>query len=320
MNQPWLSVLMPTYNGEAYLRSALNSILIQDDPNIECIVVDDGSSDDTLSILGSYKDKLPLKIVQRERQGNWVANTNYALSLASAEYVCFLHQDDLWLKDRLATIKNLIERYPTANLFLHPSQFVDPKDNYLGLWQCPLPVYPSIINANTMIERLLVQNFISIPAPIFKREIALKVGGLDEKLWYTADWDFWLKIAFFGEIIYYSKPLSAFRLHPNSQTVRRSSYLQDFHQQLEIVAQKYLEQWQTSKQLKRQIRKIARFSIDVNTTLAGMVHGKKANLFKLLYAFFALGALGGYKYLRDSRIWERVYARLKIKLSHTSDA
>ena len=49
----------------------------------------------------AYKDRLPIKVLQRERQGNWVANTNYALSLAIGEYVCFLHQDDHWVKDRL---------------------------------------------------------------------------------------------------------------------------------------------------------------------------------------------------------------------------
>ena len=50
-----------------------------------------------------------------------------------------------------------------------------------------------------VVERLLVQNFISMPAPLFSREAAIRVGGLDEDLWYTADWDFWLKLAAVGQ-------------------------------------------------------------------------------------------------------------------------
>lgn len=320
MQQPWLSVLIPTYNGADYLPSALDSIIAQDDPNIECIVVDDGSTDATLSILNYYKDKLPIKLFERERQGNWVSNTNYALSEAGAEYVCFLHQDDLWLKGRLEIMKSLIEKYPEANLFLNASYLIDFQGNRLGIWRCPLPNTQLPIDGNLMIERLLVQNFIAIPAPIFKREVALKMGGLDDKLWYTADWDFWLKIAGCGETIYYPQPLSAFRVHSSSQTVLRSSSTQDFQKQLEVVAKKYWQLWSAPESLKKSTWQVALFSIEVNVTLAAMIHGKKANLLKLIYSFLALKPSGWHRYLRYSRIWERVTARLKARLTAKSNA
>lgn len=315
MTQPWLSILIPTYNGEAYLPSALDSIIAQEATDIECIVVDDGSTDATLSILNDYQDKLSIKTLQRERQGNWVASTNYALSFARGEYVCFLHQDDLWFKDRLNIMRGIVEQFPEVNCFLHSSKFVDIEGNYLGLWRCPLPVFPEIIKPDLIIERLLIQNFISIPAPIFKREVALKVGGLNEALWYTADWDLWLKIASCGDMLYFPKPLSGFRIHPSSQTIVRSSYQQDFRDQLESVAKKYLTTWDAPEPLKKRIDKIANFSIEVNTILASMIHGQKVNLFKLLASFFSLGFSGWYRYFRDSRLWERVTARLKIRLT-----
>jgi glycosyltransferase involved in cell wall biosynthesis len=314
MKQPWLSVIMPTYNGEDYLASALDSIVAQNDPEIECIVVDDGSVDNTLSILNTYRDLLSLKIVQRERQGNWVTNTNYALSIARADHVCFLHQDDRWLQGRLKVMKSLVEEDPQASLYLHPSLFIDEKGNSLGLWQCPLPAFPKSIEAEKMVERLLVQNFISIPAPIFKREVALQVGGLNEKLWYTADWDFWLKIAACDRTLYYPQPLAAFRVHGSSQTIRRSSSLAEFEQQMQGVVDKHWDYWNTNTNLKPRIRQIALFSTEVNTALAALVHGKKTNLGKLLLNFLTLGPFGWYLYQRDSRIWERVSARLKAKL------
>ena len=136
MTQPWLSVLIPTYNGETYLSYALDSIILQQDSNIECIVVDDGSTDATLSILNAYRNRLPIRIVQRERQGNWVVSTNYALSIARGQYICFLHQDDLWFKNRLSKMKKMIDQFPEVGFFLHSSNFVDSSGNYLGLWKC----------------------------------------------------------------------------------------------------------------------------------------------------------------------------------------
>ena len=318
MSKPWLSVLIPTYNGEKYLVKALNSIAIQDDFDIECLAIDDGSTDETLAILQYFQTKIPLKIVQREPQKNWVANTNYLLDMARADYVCFLHQDDMWITQRLMILKKLTIQFPEANLILNPSIFVNIQGQKLGLWRCPLPSYPIMISSEQMISKLLVQNFISIPAPIFKREMALKVGGLDEKLWYTADWDFWLKLAQDGQIIYYPKPLSVFRIHSHSQTVTRSSYIQDFRQQLEFVIDKHLEAWNTSSQTKSKIRKIANFSKEVNIALASIIHGKKLKISFLVQGLFSLGFLDMYKFFRDSRILERIMARMRAKLNQVN--
>ena len=312
--KPWLSVISPIFNGEAYLSSALDSIVLQGDNNIECIAVDGESTDSTLSILKSYQDKLPMRILQRERSTNWVIKTNYALSLARGEYICFLHHDDLWFSDRLKIMKQLTEQFPEAVLLLHPSIFLDNKGNNLGTWNCPLPALPDIIKPDLMIERLLVQNFISILGPVFKREAALKVNGLDESLWYTADWDFWLKIAGCGDSLYFPKPLSGFRVHPSSQTIVRSSGSRDFREQLEIVATKHFAQWQGSEYLKQRLRKVVDFSMEVNIALAGSAHGQKTNLLALLVDFILLGPSGWDRYIRDSRIWERVAARIKAQV------
>ncbi|WP_055074572.1 glycosyltransferase [Pseudanabaena sp. 'Roaring Creek'] len=314
MDRPWLSVLIPTYNGKDYLRFTLDSILRQGDRQIECIAIDDGSTDETLEILNDYVDKLPLKVIQGLRKGNWVATTNHILSIATADYVCFLHQDDIWLDDRLRIMKSLIDKHPQVNLFLHASQFIDRDGKCLGLWKSPLPKYPLVTTPHMLVKRLLIQNFIAIPAPIFRREAALQVGGLDEKLWYTADWDFWLKLAALGSTMYYPHPLSAFRIHADSQTIVRSSYLHDFQQQHAIVLNRHLKLWQASQNSHHNIKRIAIFSIRMNTALAGIIHGRKVNLLKLLVSFLVLGMAGWYRYWQYSRIWERVTARLKVRL------
>lgn len=313
--RPWLSVIIPTYNGEKFLPAALDSVVLQESSGIECIAVDDGSTDETLSILNHYRQKLPMRILRRKRRGNWVANTNYALALARGKYVCFLHQDDVWLSGRLKKMKGLIEERPDIILFLHPSYYLDIVGNYLGVWQCPLTPYPETIKPEIMVEKLLIQNFIAIPAPIFRRDVSQIVGGLDESAWYTADWDFWLKIARHGEAAYHPTPLSGFRIHSTSQTVTRSSYSHDFRRQLETVFRKHFDLWESTIDRKRQICKIATFSIEVNVTLAGFIHKNKSRLLNLIVEFILLGPTGWRLYIENSRIWERVTSRLKAQVA-----
>jgi len=283
--QPWLSVIIPTYNGSKYLTASLNSISVQQDSELECVVIDDGSTDNTLEIVDSFKDRLNIKLITKARQGNWVTNTNHALNIATGKYACFLHQDDLWLQGRLEIIRQAITACPEASLYL------------------------KIISANLMKEKLLVQNFIAIPAPVFNRQAALKLGGLNDELWYTADWDFWLKLASAGNTYYVAKSLAAFRVHGDSQTIRRSSSVVEFRQQMRLVVDKYLHVKPNSE-----VAKVAFFSTEVNTTLAAMMHGESPQLFRLASDFLLLGPMGWHRYWQNSRIGERVSARLKAKL------
>ncbi len=309
IKQPWLSVIIPTYNGSKYLAAALNSIIVQQDNEVECVVIDDGSTDNTLEIVATYQNQLNIKLITKARQGNWVANTNHALAEAKGLYACFLHQDDLWLEGRLKNIKNAIAAYPQASLYLHDSVFIDDQGKPLGLWRCPMSAKRQAIPAEKMMEKLLIQNFIAIPAPVFKREAALKIEGLNNELWYTADWDFWLKLAAMGDTCYIPKSLAAFRVHGDSQTIRRSSSVVEFRQQMRSVVDKHL-----TPQSTKEVSKVAFFSTEVNTTLAAVVHGKSPNLLKLAGSFILLGPLGWRRYWQDSRIQERISARLKAKL------
>jgi hypothetical protein len=302
---------MPTCDGALYLRAALESVRIQADEKVEIIAVDDGSDDATLAILRSYAAKLPLKIIARERSGNWVANTNCGLAAASGEWVCFLHQDDAWLPGRLAMIRERLAQEPEASLVLHAARFIDTQGKGIGLWRCPLPSHPRILDRRLLLERLLVQNFIAIPAPVFKRDLLLQVGGLDEKLWYTADWDFWLKLSQAAWTIYLPKALAEFRIHPTSQTMRRSGGVEDLRGQLESVLAVHFPAREIRGGDGAALHRVARFSVDMNVNLAAAAHGEGADWLRLGCQFLLLGARGWHRYCRDSRIAERVFSRIR---------
>lgn len=312
MKTPWLSVILPTHNGMQYLRATLDSIVIQDDKNIECIAIDDTSTDETCSILEEYASRLELSI-HHTKNGNWVANTNQAVSFARGEYICFLHQDDIWFRDRLAIIKKIAQEFQEVDMIIHPSLFISSTGEILGSWNCPLPPYPQKVKSALLMERLLIQNFISIPGTIFKRKTMIDIGGMDERLWYTADWDLWLKLAAKTDAVYYPIPLSGFRIHGNSQTIQRSDNNNDFQEQMTFVLNRHLQSLDLEGSKKLQVWNIAQFSIEVNTKLAMLFHGKKINYFEMIFSFIKLGPSGWFQYFRDSRIFERIISRVKAE-------
>lgn len=314
MSAPWLSVVVPVYNGEKYLEHALASVAAQADDAIEVVAIEGGSTDRSAEILRSYESRLRLRILSFPDLRNWAASSNEGLKAASGSYVGFLHQDDAWLDGRLDALRDQVERFPGAALLLHPTRFIDPRGDVVGCWTCPLPP-GELLRPDRVIERLLVQNFIAMPAPIFSRLAAIEVGGLDPSLWYTADWDFWLKLAALGPTVYDPRPLAAYRIHPDAQTVRRSGEAGEFRAQLDAVLARHLSAWESSHHLAYAVRRAAAFSIGVNAGLASAVHGRRPSALRLVSGFVRLGPSGWRRYLRDSRIFERVPPRCRVGLA-----
>jgi hypothetical protein len=310
---------MPTYNGARHLPAALESIRPQAD-SVEVVAIDDGSTDDTVAILDSFSKSIRLRIIERPHSGNWVSSANLGLSASSGEWACFLHQDDLWSPNRAAALEAALTRRPDLSLVLHPSWFIDEHGKRLGIWRCPLPAHRRPLDPRRLIQRLLVQNFIAMPAPLFKRDLALQVGGLNESLWYTADWDFWLKLATVARTAYLPDPLTAFRLHSGSQTVRGSQRPAEFRGQLESVLRAHLDAYRAAGGDGDSLRPLCQFSVDMNVSLAAALHGDKLPWRRLGLQFLSLGARGWHRYLRDSRISERVAARIRARMRRANAA
>ncbi len=251
---------------------------------------------------------------RRQRTGNWVAGTNLAIGLASGRYLSCLHQDDLWLPGRYQQLRAAVERLGEPDLIVHPAQFIGATGKVLGEWRCPLPTNGGLVAPEVMLSRLLVQNFLAMPAPMFRRAAIERVGGFDETLWYTADWDLWLKLATIGPTLYLPTPLACFRLHQESQTASRSADAAEFRRQLETVLARHLPPHSaTANNAGRRLAGVAQFSIDVNTFLAALSHGQRQSLSRLAWRGFRLGPLGWLEYWRDSRIGERVASRLRLR-------
>ncbi|MEK7198913.1 MAG: glycosyltransferase, partial [Bacteroidota bacterium] len=113
-NYPLISVVMATYNGERFLSEQLESILSQSYPNIEMIVVDDGSVDSTVALVESYIKRYPaIRLYVNEENLGYIKNFEKGMLLANGEYIALSDQDDIWRKDKLAL---LMERIGTHEI------------------------------------------------------------------------------------------------------------------------------------------------------------------------------------------------------------
>jgi glycosyltransferase involved in cell wall biosynthesis len=312
---PLISVLLPTFNGARFLRAALDSLVAQQDPGaLDVLAVDDGSTDATLAILEEYTSRLPLRLVEGPRAGNWVASTNTAACAARGSYVSLLHQDDLWDAGRLERLRRTIDAAHGDDAVLaSDAVFVDERGRRLGRWRLPFRK-PGRIDARAWFRALLVQNFIAVPAPLVRRDLWDAAGPLDPALPYTADWKMWLALASRAPLRPIPEPLCAFRVHPGSQTVAWSRHAAGYRAQLERVLEEFLPALDRRSPDDRLWEAVARFSIEANVAMAGARAGRSPGLAGLAGHALALGPRGLARYVRSSRVVERVSARLRTWL------
>jgi glycosyltransferase involved in cell wall biosynthesis len=307
----FLTVVMPLHEGADWIRATLESLTLDPIPDVEILAFDSSSDERTSEIARSFSDRLPIRIERRPDLKPWPAKMNAAVKLARTDYVCMLHQDDVWLPDRIEAVRRWVRSAPDACLHLAPSLFVDRNGKCVGRWNCPLPAKRAL-DRDLLLSRLLVQNFVSVPAPVFKRQAWLSCGGMDETLWYTADWDIWLKLASAGPAIYHGDFTTGFRVHSGSLTVTGSRSTQDFRSQMETVLDRHLDEVPGARG--GAVERRARASIAMNVLLASGSHGPLWRSWQAGAKLARLGPGEAMKLLRDTRLRERVVSRLRAGL------
>ncbi len=112
MSEPFFSVILPTYNRAAMLRSAIQSVLAQTCRDYECFVIDDGSTDETPRVFGEFAAETSLRFVRFEDNRRQHARRNHAIRQARGRFVAFIDSDDIWLPERLETFRKNAESRP----------------------------------------------------------------------------------------------------------------------------------------------------------------------------------------------------------------
>lgn len=309
------SVIIPVYNGELFLREALNCLAEQEpfDGEFEVIATDDGSTDSSMTILAEEqtKGRFPLKVISGARRGNWVASTNKAMNEANGEFIVFLHQDDKYHPARLKKLYEASKKYPTCNFFVNTTDFIDSKGKKLGTWRPALK--PGLLSPAECIPPLMIQDSFSVPGVMFRKTVLTTEGFLDENYKYTADWEFWLRLASKHGVCFVTDTLSYFRVHFGSQTVSIAGNQKVMRQNLDDVLERYLPVLLEilPENRKARYRRITRLSVEMNLFLGAVGSGVKPPWRDIFKALFACNPIEWFIYLRYSGVISRVLARIR---------
>jgi len=203
---PLVSIVTPTYNMGRFLDETIQSVLSQDYPNIEYIVMDAGSTDGTLAILEKYKDKLQF---HSGPDGGTADAINKGFARSHGSVFAYLNADDSYLPGAISTALLALESHPETGVVYGDANWVDEQGRALA----PYPVQP-------FDAALLSQEcFISQPAAFIRREVFELAGRMDPKLQYAYDYDLWIRIARLYPLRKVDTLLANSRMHLDNKTV-----------------------------------------------------------------------------------------------------
>lgn len=207
--RPVISALIPTYNRAVYLAGALESVLGQTRPPDEVIVVDDGSTDETPSVVRRFGEAV--RYLRQENAGPSVAR-NLGMGSARGDYVALLDSDDEWLPTFLEALEAALLSRPGAALYYAGGSYIDSVGG-------DLPEQPDLVEhpQELLYRRLLRGNYVMPSGVLLKRLAALDVGLFDPAIRGLEDWDLWLRLARAGHhFVGVRERLIRYRVHPHS--------------------------------------------------------------------------------------------------------
>lgn len=229
------SVVIPMYNKAEYIRHTLKSVLAQSFHDFEVIVVDDGSTDDSLKV-ARQTDSDKIRIIAQENQGTAVAR-NTGIEHASGEYIAFLDADDEWKSNYLETIDTLTEKYPQSDIFVTAYRVIMGKDKYN--YSSRLTPDEGCLESYWMTYRY-PYDFVWTSATVIRKSIILEAGGFKPGERIGQDLDLWARVARINPRVAYSSAVCVDYNRNAGQNARSrekiacaEALLQDLEEELE---------------------------------------------------------------------------------------
>ncbi|MFC1719523.1 glycosyltransferase family 2 protein [Pseudomonadota bacterium] len=212
---PWpkISIVTPSYNQGEFIEETIRSVLLQGYPNLEYIVIDGGSTDNSKKILRKYRTFFTYWVSEKDRGQSHALNKGF--KVASGEILAWLNSDDFYLPDVLFSVAIAFVDNPEAGLVIGKCEVQDDNGNRF-------PRYPNYERRDYEIAIRAYSTWDHFPQPstFFRKRVFEEVGAFNEKLHYTMDLDYWIRIfksGFSAGSI--DQVLSIYRLHDCSKTV-----------------------------------------------------------------------------------------------------
>lgn len=210
MGQPQVSVVIPVWNGERYLRESIESVLDQNLENFEVVVIDDGSTDRTSAILEEYANNAMIRVHRQTNQG-LVAALNAGLGIAQAKYVARLDADDICMPGRLAAQLRFLECHPEVLAVGGAIEMIDEHGHSKGRRGYPVG---QVAATSGMLKGCTLAH----PAVMMRKEAVQAVGGYRTVFKHAEDYDLWLRLIEHGPVDNLAEVMIKYRVHPESVT------------------------------------------------------------------------------------------------------
>jgi glycosyltransferase involved in cell wall biosynthesis len=214
MKQPLVTVGVASYNNEPFLRDTLESIRNQTYKNLELIIVDDASTDNSVALIEAWQAEFPevnSRLIRHEKNAGICPSCNDIVRAAQGEFICLIGSDDVYLPDKLAVqVPLLLQSSPEVGVITSPVEFMDAQGNTI-----PKPDDFAIPHPEDVYLTLLRSCVIAAMGVLVRRSCYDKVGLYDESLPFE-DWDMWLRIAREYRFLYSPKISARYRRHGNA--------------------------------------------------------------------------------------------------------
>lgn len=207
-----ISIITVSYNQGHFIERTIKSVLSQNYPNLEFIIMDGGSSDNTVKILKRYSKNI---IWRSEKDSGQSEAMNKGLRMATGQIVNFLNSDDTLEPDTLKKVAEFFKKNPKKKWLYGKSKIIDENDSEI---RKPITWYKNVLLRNFSYNKLLSENFISQPTVFFKLSLINEVGYINEDEHFVADYEYWLRIGCRYTPGVSNNDFANCRMHDNSKT------------------------------------------------------------------------------------------------------
>ncbi len=204
LTQPLVSVVIATYNMGQYLPQAVDSILQQTWKNLEVIVVDDGSTDNTPDVMQNYSNDSRVNYIRNKNQGQPKAK-NCGIKNTKGNFIAFCDADDFWEPNKLE-IQIPLFADPKVGVVYSEVSFIDEHNNSFT------KEHHEIRHSGKITNQMLIENFVPFGTSVIRRKCIEKNGIFDEEFRMGIDWDLWLRYSLDWEFVYTPEKTYVYRV------------------------------------------------------------------------------------------------------------
>lgn len=203
-----VSIVTPSFNQARYIEETIQSVLSQDYPQIEYLVLDGGSTDGTIDLIRKYADQLAYWV--SEADGGQTAAINKGFGRAKGQVLAWLNSDDTYQPGAVAAAVSYLQRHPDVGMVYGDCNYIDESGAVIGKFHSAQTNY-----------RLLRRGYTHIPQQtmFFRADLWKQVGPLDPSFYFAMDYDLWTRIAAHTQIKYIPQTWANFRLHTSGKSI-----------------------------------------------------------------------------------------------------